>query len=210
MLIKSKSFLYITILVLCVSISQAVASSGVDLNISNNQNLNSVLSINTLTVPLHLNHPEDYKFDHIGIVVKDIEKSISFYSKVLNLKFSDIHEYQLDNVNVRGKKTSYKMQIAFAGIKPIRIELIEIVNGESLHTEFLKSKGQGIQHLAFDVKDLKKEIGNAKGLGLELITYFEQVGVPVMAYFETGNGMILELVQENVMERIKEAKKLSE
>ena len=45
----------------------------------------------------------------------------------------------------------------------------------------------------------------AEKLGLELITYFEKAGVPVMAYFETDNGIVLELIQEDVREKIKKA-----
>ncbi len=190
---RKKTISFSIISMLCAAMLLSCASPNPDIP----QNINKL--------PLQLNNPEKYKFDHFGVVVKNIEKSVEYYSKTFGLEFEKIHEYQLDNVNVKGRSLSYSMKCAFAKTGPVRIELVEIADGESLHTEFLKTKGQGIQHMAFDVKDLESEMARAGELGLELITYFEKAGVPVMAYFETGNGIVLELIQEDVMEMIKKA-----
>jgi len=59
-------------------------------------------------------------------------------------------------------------------------------------------------HLGFEVADLEKEVANAEAQGLELICYLKMVGIMAFAYFDSAktNGVMIELVQENVRERI--------
>ena len=194
---------------LCIIVLSACASSEYVQEDSPLQNPQPDKAIITRTAPLQINDHEKYRFDHFGIVVSDIEKSVAFYTETFGMKFEAVHEYQLEKVSVRGRPQSYSMKCAFAILASTKMELIEISDGESLHTEFLKAKGQGIQHLSYYVKDLEKEISHARELDLELITYFETADVPVMAYFETENGMVLELVQENVKEMIEKAQRQS-
>jgi methylmalonyl-CoA/ethylmalonyl-CoA epimerase len=147
----------------------------------------------------------DHKLDHIGVVVKDIEKAVDFYTRALGLNFEEIAEHALPpDVITRGKPTPFTMKVTFAPMGPLRLELIQIVEGETLHTEFLKEHGEGIMHLGFEVADLEKEVANAEAQGLELICYLKMVGIMAFTYFDSAktNGVMIELVQENVRERI--------
>lgn len=147
----------------------------------------------------------DFKLDHLGVVVKDIQKSVDYYTGAFGLTFDEIAEHALPpDVITRGKPTPYTMRVTFAQMGPLRLELINIVEGESLHTEFLKDRGEGIHHLGFEVVDLEKEVANAEEQGLEMICYLKMVGIMAFAYFDSAktNGVMIELVQENVRERI--------
>jgi len=145
------------------------------------------------------------KFDHMAIVVKDIEKAVAFYSKAFGLKFEEIAQHALPpDVITRGKPTPYTMKVTFAQMGPIRLELVQVVEGECIYTEFLKKHGEGVHHLGFEVADLDKEVANAEAQGLEMICHLKMLGIMAFAHFDPGktNGVRLELVQENVRDRI--------
>jgi len=145
------------------------------------------------------------KFDHIAVVVKDVEKAVEYYSKAFGLTFEEIAEHALPpDVITRGKPTPYTMKVTFAKMGPIRLELVQVVEGECIYTEFLREHGEGMHHLGFEVADLEKEVANAEAQGLEMICHLKMVGIMAFAHFDPGktNGVRLELVQENVRDRI--------
>ncbi len=150
---------------------------------------------------LKLNEPENYKFNEIAVVVKDIKESVAYYTDAFGLHFEPVKEYKIAAME-KGKLNNYTQATAFGRLGPIKIELIQIVDGESIHTEFLSVHGEGIHHLGFKVKDLEKEMANAGALGLKLISSFKVAGVMIFAYYEKANGIMIELVQENVREKI--------
>ena len=151
---------------------------------------------------LKLNH---LKLDHIAVIVKDIEKTVDFYSKSCGLDFEEIAQHALPpDVITRGKPTPYTMKVTFAQMGPVRLELVQVVEGECIYTEFLKEHGEGVHHLGFEVEDLEKEVANAEAQGLEMICYLKMVGIMAFAHFDATktNGLRIELVQENVRDRI--------
>jgi methylmalonyl-CoA/ethylmalonyl-CoA epimerase len=147
----------------------------------------------------------DLKFDHLGIVVKDIEKAVDFYTKAFGLSFEEIAEHQLPpDVIYKGQPSPYTMKVTFAQMGSIRLELVQVVEGECIYTEFLRDYGEGIHHLGFEVADLEKEVANAEAQGLEMICHLKMVGIMAFAHFDNvkTNGVRIELVQENVRDRI--------
>lgn len=147
----------------------------------------------------------DLKFDHLAVVVKDIEKAVDYYSKSFGLTFEEIAEHALPpDVIYKGQPCPYTMKVTFAQMGLIRLELVQVVDGECIYTDFLKEHGEGVHHLGFEVADLEKEVANAEEQGLENICYLKMVGIMAFAHFDPGktNGARIELVQENVRERI--------
>ena len=147
----------------------------------------------------------ELKFDHLAIVVKDIHKAVDFYTKAFGLEFEEVAEHQLPpDVITRGKPTPYTMRVTFAHMGPIRLELVQVVEGDCLYTEFLQEHGEGVHHLGFEVADLEKEVANAEEQGLEMICHLKMVGIMAFAHYDPGktNGVRIELVQENVRDRI--------
>jgi len=147
----------------------------------------------------------DLKFDHLSIVVKDIEKAVDYYGKAFGLTFEEIAEHALPpDVIYKGKPCPYTMKVTFAHMGPIRFELVQVVDGECIYTDFLKEHGEGVHHLGFEVADLEKEVANAESQGLENICYLKMVGIMAFAHFapDKTNGLRIELVQENVRDRI--------
>ncbi len=111
---------------------------------------------------------------HIGIVVKDIEKSLDTWVALLGLEQRppvNIAAGHEDNpTHYRGKPSDAKAKLAFMALDNLMIELIEPVGEPSHWKEFLDSKGEGVHHVAFEVK----------GIGEHYIDAFEAIGHPVV------------------------------
>ncbi len=147
----------------------------------------------------------DLKFDHLGVVVNDIEKAIDFYTRSCGLSFEEVAEHALPpDVIYKGQPSPYTMKVTFAQMGPIRLELVQIVEGECIYTDFLSEHGEGIHHLGFEVDDLEKEVANAEEQGLENICYLKMVGIMAFAHFDPAKtgGVRVELVQKDVRDKI--------
>jgi methylmalonyl-CoA epimerase len=78
------------------------------------------------------------KFDHIGIVVKDVEKTVKFYTEVLGWKLPEEGPYsKILQVDVPGERIKYAM-LESGGTY---VEFLEPEEG--LWLEYLKTKGEG-------------------------------------------------------------------
>jgi len=87
--------------------------------------------------------------DHIGYVVKDVDKATKYYWEVLGVGPWQFFEFgpQLDEYKYYGKTDKCLLKIAEAKVGNVSIELIEPVYGPSPHRDFLEQRGEGMQHL---------------------------------------------------------------
>lgn len=69
------------------------------------------------------------KVDQIGIVVKDVEKYVKFYEKIFGVEPFPTVESTIN---------SAKLKIVLLELDTVEIELIQVVEGESIHSRFLK------------------------------------------------------------------------
>jgi len=135
--------------------------------------------------------------EQIGIVVKDIDKAIDYYSSTFGLGPFEIREVKQDGFTYKGKRGSSRLKLAFAKSGPIEIELIQVLEGETPHTEFLKEKGEGLQHLRFRVDDLDKTLADLAKVGIHPI-YHQRVAPGIaFAYINSDQigGVMFELFE---------------
>ncbi|MDH7494050.1 MAG: VOC family protein [Candidatus Saccharicenans sp.] len=97
----------------------------------------------------------------IGIVVKDIEKASRAYAEILGQELPAW--FLTDTVDkahteFRGKPSEARAKLAFFRLKNITIELIEPVGGPSTWREFLDQQGEGVHHIAFEVKGMEEKV----------------------------------------------------
>ncbi len=98
------------------------------------------------------------KLDHIGIAVRDLDQSIQFYVNVLGGILLD--RYRSDVIGVES-------EIAIIEVENDRIELLAPTNNTSSPiARFIKQKGKGVHHLAYQVENLDESILelNAQGI----------------------------------------------
>ncbi|WP_368657228.1 VOC family protein [Metabacillus halosaccharovorans] len=91
-------------------------------------------------------------FEHVGIQIADIDKSISFYQEVVGLELLDQFLH-----------TDGKMKLAFLGVKDqIIVELIEGYNPD------LPDEGK-VHHIAFEVDNIEAERKRLQSANVEWI-----------------------------------------
>jgi methylmalonyl-CoA/ethylmalonyl-CoA epimerase len=129
------------------------------------------------------------KLEHIGIAVKDIEKS----NELFKILFDSPH-YKMEQVESEHVKTS------FFQVGESKIELLEASSEESPITKFIQKNGEGIHHLAFEVKDIEFEINRLSKEGFELIHQTPKEGADnkriAFLHPKSTNGVLIELCQE--------------
>ena len=129
------------------------------------------------------------KIEHIGIAVKDLAASNTLFEQLLGQP-----PYKEEEVASEGVKTSFFMN------GPNKIELLEATNPESPIAKFIEKKGEGIHHIAFDVKDIVVEIARLKKEGFIVLNEVPKKGADnkLVAFLhpKTTNGVLIELCQE--------------
>ena len=105
------------------------------------------------------------KIEHIGIAVKDLEKSNRLFKSL----FGETH-YKIEEVASEGVKTS------FFKSGPNKIELLEATRSDSPIAKFIAKKGEGIHHIAFAVDDIKAEITRLKKEGFTILNDIPKKG----------------------------------
>ncbi|MGY6741105.1 MAG: methylmalonyl-CoA epimerase [Cecembia sp.] len=129
------------------------------------------------------------KIEHLGIAVKDLEKSNRLFERLLGKMY-----YKEETVDGEGVKTSFFM------IGDTKIELLEATREESPIAKFLEKKSEGIHHIAFDVEDINKEVERLKMEGFEILNEIPKQGADnklvVFLHPRSTNGVLVELCQD--------------
>jgi len=127
---------------------------------------------------------------HVGFIVKDMDRALEYY-RCLGIDTTG-PEFTL---KVKSKKARIKIKSVRIG--SVEMEFLEPVEGETMQSDFLNKHGEGIQHLAFVVEDLDKEVDELVGQGVKLMFKQDLSDGSKYAYFDIGKigDLRLELVQ---------------
>jgi len=150
-------------------------------------------------------NPSFSKLHHIGIVVRDMDKAIEYYKCLGIGPFKPLPEIvpnqaKLKERMIRGKPAplTFTNISRWAEMGPYFIELLQPFEGiKTIWLDFLESKGEGIQHLAYQVDDIDAEEARLVKNGFSVLyrIRFEDGGGDT--YFETDEvgGVLLSIVQ---------------
>jgi len=129
------------------------------------------------------------KIEHIGIAVKDIEASNELFEALF-----DQPHYKIESVESEGVLTS------FFQVGESKIELLQATNPESPIAKFIAKKGEGMHHIAFEVKDIEAEIERLTEKGFRLIHEIPKLGADnkkiAFLHPKSTNGVLVELCQD--------------
>ena len=98
------------------------------------------------------------KIAHIGIAVRDLNKALHLFSDVFGLNV--LNEETVDE---------YQVRLADLRIGDVEIELLEGTSDTSTVTKFIEKRGEGIQHICFEVNDIHSALEVLERHGVELI-----------------------------------------
>ncbi len=126
--------------------------------------------------------------NHIGIAVKDIDKSIVIFKKIFG--FTSIHRETVEK---------QKVNVASFKVGDVLIELTSPVDETSPIAKFIEKKGEGIHHIAFESDDVNSELERLSGEGVNLINETAQPGAHdlLIAFLhpKSTNGVLMEICQ---------------
>lgn len=126
--------------------------------------------------------------DHIGIAVKSLELSIPIFEKILNTACYKQEFVESEQVNT-----------AFFCTGESKIELLENSNQDGVISKFIEKKGEGLHHIAFEVKDILEEMKRLSSEGFVLLNETPKKGADnkwvCFLHPKTTNGVLIELCQ---------------
>lgn len=118
------------------------------------------------------------KIDQIGYVVRNLSASLPIYEGLFGA--FKVGEAPMNDVLFRGEQTNCKLKIATNNDGPIEIELIQVLEGETPHTEHLRDHGEGLHHVRFRIADIEAKISALEARGYEKI-FWKRFG-PTVAF----------------------------
>jgi len=130
------------------------------------------------------------KLHHIGIVVKNIQKSLGELNQYLNF----------ESTTVPSLVGSQKVNICFLKTNNVFLELIEPTQENSPISDFVKKKG-GFHHLCFEVDDIHVELERMKKNGARVIVdvvrgFENRLTAFVMLDMKNTNCNLIELAEK--------------
>jgi len=101
---------------------------------------------------------EILKIDHLGIAVNSIDDGKNFWSDILGLSFEGTETVE-----------AQKVTTAFFPVGESEVELLESTAPDGPVAKYIEKRGQGIQHVAFRVRDIEAALSELKEKGVKLI-----------------------------------------
>lgn len=99
------------------------------------------------------------KVDHIGIAVKNLDEKIKYYTETLGFELERIEEVPTQNVRV-----------AFIDAGNVHIELLEPLSEHGAIYNHIEKRGEGIQHVAFEVANIRESMKDLREKGVRLLS----------------------------------------
>jgi 4-hydroxyphenylpyruvate dioxygenase-like putative hemolysin len=106
--------------------------------------------------PEHGKNKPFSKPHHICLVVKDIEKTKSYYESI---GIGPWEEYpplvEYTRLTVMDEKGFFATRIVYTQIGDLQLQLAQPGEGRTIYKEFLEKHGEGVFHIGFEVEDIE-------------------------------------------------------
>ena len=112
--------------------------------------------------------------------MNDIETAAQTWADFLGVEKPPIRttdSYEKSQARFRGKPTTARARLAFFDVGPwLQLELIEPDRGQSTWREELDRKGEGVHHIAFEVKGMREKLEALENSGMPVLQLGEYTG----------------------------------
>jgi catechol 2,3-dioxygenase-like lactoylglutathione lyase family enzyme len=109
--------------------------------------------------------------NQVGLIVRDIEKTVKDYWKILGIgphiivTVEPVEGYEM---NYRGKPAGYKFKASFCRVGSVELELLQSIEGQTVYDDYLSEHGEGANHLqslSKSVEEVDRQIEIMSGNG---------------------------------------------
>jgi methylmalonyl-CoA/ethylmalonyl-CoA epimerase len=121
--------------------------------------------------------------DQISYVVADLERSLPGYEALFGP--FEVGEASLPECTIRGGTADCRLKLAVNHSGPVEIELIQVLEGDTPHSEHLRAHGEGLHHIRFRVAALDAKLERLQREGFETVFYKRFGPAVAFAYLET-------------------------
>lgn len=97
--------------------------------------------------------------DHIGIAVKNLDERITYYTETLGFTLLKVEEVPTQHARV-----------AFIDAGNVLLELLEPTSEQGAIYNHIEKRGEGIQHVAFAVNDIRERMQELREKGVRLLS----------------------------------------
>jgi len=135
----------------------------------------------------------------VGLVVRDIERSIEAYSRIFGLSKPECmvtDGQEIAHTRYRDEPTDARAKLAFFDMGQVSLELIEPIGGPSTWQAFLDERGEGVHHIAFVMEDTDRTVAFLEQNDIHVIQQGDYTG-GCYTYVDSASdlGVILELLE---------------
>jgi methylmalonyl-CoA/ethylmalonyl-CoA epimerase len=129
------------------------------------------------------------KIDHLGIAVRSISDSLTFYRDALGLVLAGTERVEDQGV-----------EVALLPVGESRIELLEPFSEETPVGRFIAKRGEGLHHICYEVEDLSSKLEDLKARGVRVLDGYPRRGAEgkLVAFLHpsSAGGVLVELVEK--------------
>jgi methylmalonyl-CoA/ethylmalonyl-CoA epimerase len=143
-----------------------------------------------------------YTINQVSTVVRDLESAMDEYMRLAGIGPWNVYTNSAPPLQCfyQGHPANYKVRVAIARSDQVHMELIQYLEGESIHRDFLASGRVGIEHVGVFVPDLALALAPYQDQGIAILQQGAGLGLSrdgCYAYLDTEKliGTVLELIQ---------------
>jgi 4-hydroxyphenylpyruvate dioxygenase-like putative hemolysin len=134
--------------------------------------------------------------DQVAYVVESLERALPRYEAMFGP--FQVMTYEMKDTTIRGRQADWTVRLALNHSGPVEVELIEVLAGETTHTEHLKQHGEGLHHVRFRVRDLESKVAELESAGYRTVMQKRVASTTAFAYLESPSeigGSVIELIE---------------
>jgi methylmalonyl-CoA/ethylmalonyl-CoA epimerase len=105
-----------------------------------------------------MEEPRIEGIEEVVIAVKDVDEAANYFKDLFGMEFANGWELKGERIKVRSEV-----------IQGSQLQFIQATDSQSVVAKFIKEKGQGLNHFAFRVKNLKELVKRLKEKGVRLV-----------------------------------------
>jgi len=125
------------------------------------------------------------KFNHVGIAIKDLDRTIEFFEKTYGAKLL-----------WRKKFDDQKIESAFVAIGEAKFELTASLEPGSVIAKFIENRGEGIHHVSLEVDQFEEVIKEFKAKGSRVMAEADTEDFKAAFIHPQGNfGVLTEIIE---------------
>jgi methylmalonyl-CoA/ethylmalonyl-CoA epimerase len=132
--------------------------------------------------------PKILRIDHVGILVDDLDTSLSFWRDALGMELTHVEDVPAE-----------QSMVAFLPAAGSEVELVKPTTSDSGLARYLEKRGPGMHHLCLEVDDIDGMLAQLKARGVQLINEEAKAGAAGRRYAfihpKSAGGVMVELYE---------------